>query len=107
TELGEVAAPRSRRSPAADWSPRRTSAPLLTAVSRSPRQVASCLDLQALRRYTEHRCRRLTRTADIFERWRARVAAVVISPDRFDGVIFDMDGVVTDTASVHAAAWRR
>jgi len=35
------------------------------------------------------------------------VVAVVISPDRFDGVIFDMDGVVTDTASVHAAAWRR
>ncbi|MET0740725.1 MAG: beta-phosphoglucomutase family hydrolase [Candidatus Nanopelagicales bacterium] len=33
--------------------------------------------------------------------------AVVISPDQYDGVIFDMDGVVTDTASVHAAAWRR
>jgi alpha,alpha-trehalase len=31
----------------------------------------------------------------------------VISADRFDGVILDMDGVVTDTASVHAAAWRR
>jgi alpha,alpha-trehalase len=35
------------------------------------------------------------------------VIAVVISPDQYDGVIFDMDGVVTDTASVHAAAWRR
>lgn len=25
----------------------------------------------------------------------------------FDAVIFDMDGVVTDTAAVHAAAWKR
>ena len=30
---------------------------------------------------------------------------VVISPDRFDAVIFDLDGVITDTARVHAAAW--
>ena len=35
------------------------------------------------------------------------MVAVVISPDQYDGVIFDMDGVITDTASVHAAAWRR
>jgi alpha,alpha-trehalase len=41
------------------------------------------------------------------EREEGQVAAVVISPDQYDGVIFDMDGVVTDTASVHAAAWRR
>jgi alpha,alpha-trehalase len=27
--------------------------------------------------------------------------------DRVDAVIFDVDGVITDTASVHAAAWRR
>ena len=27
--------------------------------------------------------------------------------DRFDAVIFDLDGVITDTASVHAAAWKR
>jgi alpha,alpha-trehalase len=33
--------------------------------------------------------------------------AVTISPARFDAVVFDMDGVVTDTASVHAEAWRR
>ncbi|MGR8920083.1 MAG: trehalose-phosphatase [Gammaproteobacteria bacterium] len=26
---------------------------------------------------------------------------------RFDAVLFDMDGVVTDTASAHAAAWKR
>jgi trehalose 6-phosphate phosphatase len=31
----------------------------------------------------------------------------VIDPDEIDAVIFDMDGVVTDTASVHAAAWKR
>ncbi|MFN2556471.1 MAG: HAD family hydrolase [Nitriliruptorales bacterium] len=32
---------------------------------------------------------------------------MAISPDRFDAVIFDMDGVVTDTASLHARAWKR
>jgi beta-phosphoglucomutase family hydrolase len=31
---------------------------------------------------------------------------VVIAADRFDSVVFDMDGVVTDTATVHAAAWK-
>ena len=25
---------------------------------------------------------------------------------RFDAVIFDLDGVITDTAGVHAAAWK-
>ena len=30
---------------------------------------------------------------------------VTIAPDRFDAVLFDLDGVVTDTARVHAAAW--
>ena len=34
-------------------------------------------------------------------------ADVVQAPrDEIDAVLFDMDGVVTDTASVHAAAWR-
>lgn len=30
---------------------------------------------------------------------------VTIDPRRHDAVIFDLDGVITDTASVHAAAW--
>jgi len=30
-----------------------------------------------------------------------------ISSDKFDAVIFDMDGVVTRTAHVHAAAWKK
>ncbi len=30
-----------------------------------------------------------------------------ISPQQFDAVIFDMDGVVTETAHVHAAAWKK
>ncbi|HET8526509.1 MAG TPA: trehalose-phosphatase [Actinomycetota bacterium] len=34
-------------------------------------------------------------------------AAVVIRTDEVDAVIFDTDGVVTDTASVHAQAWAR
>ncbi len=31
----------------------------------------------------------------------------VISPARFDAVLFDMDGVLTATAVVHSAAWKR
>jgi alpha,alpha-trehalase len=34
-------------------------------------------------------------------------AKATIDPVRHRAVIFDLDGVVTDTASVHAAAWRR
>ena len=34
-------------------------------------------------------------------------AAVVIRTEEIDAVIFDTDGVVTDTASVHAQAWAR
>ena len=30
---------------------------------------------------------------------------VTIDPRFHDAVIFDLDGVVTDTASIHAAAW--
>ena len=30
---------------------------------------------------------------------------VTIDPRLHDAVIFDLDGVVTDTASIHAAAW--
>ncbi len=32
---------------------------------------------------------------------------VEIVAGRFDAVVFDMDGVITDTARVHAAAWTR
>jgi hypothetical protein len=32
-------------------------------------------------------------------------ASAALSP--FDAVIFDLDGVVTDTASVHEAAWKQ
>ena len=34
-------------------------------------------------------------------------APEIISRANFDAVIFDMDGVVTDTARLHAAAWKR
>ena len=33
--------------------------------------------------------------------------AVVLSEERFDAVLFDLDGVLTETARLHAAAWRR
>jgi alpha,alpha-trehalase len=32
---------------------------------------------------------------------------VEVSPQEFDAVIFDMDGVVTRTATLHAAAWKQ
>jgi beta-phosphoglucomutase-like phosphatase (HAD superfamily) len=32
---------------------------------------------------------------------------VLSAPRAFDAVIFDMDGIVTDTASVHSRAWKR
>ncbi len=34
-------------------------------------------------------------------------SAAVIDRERFDAVVFDMDGVITDTARVHEAAWKR
>ena len=33
--------------------------------------------------------------------------AVSVSPHRFQAVIFDLDGVIINTAGVHAAAWKR
>ena len=32
---------------------------------------------------------------------------VVLRQEEFDAVVFDMDGVVTKTAAVHATAWKR
>ncbi len=34
-------------------------------------------------------------------------ACLVVGSDRFDAVLFDMDGVLTTTARMHAAAWKR
>ena len=33
-------------------------------------------------------------------------SAVWVLPSRFDAVLFDLDGVLTDTARLHLAAWR-
>ena len=33
--------------------------------------------------------------------------ATTLDPHRYDAVIFDLDGVITDTASVHRQAWKR
>ena len=30
-----------------------------------------------------------------------------VGRDRYDAVLFDLDGVVTDTASVHATCWKQ
>ena len=32
---------------------------------------------------------------------------VTLSPQDYDAVLFDLDGVLTRTASVHAAAWKK
>lgn len=37
----------------------------------------------------------------------ARVDRATLPLERIDAVVFDMDGVITDTATVHAAAWKR
>ena len=29
-----------------------------------------------------------------------------VTPDKFDAVLFDLDGVVTGTAKVHATCWK-
>jgi beta-phosphoglucomutase-like phosphatase (HAD superfamily) len=34
-------------------------------------------------------------------------AILTLSPRDFDAVLFDLDGVLTPTASIHAAAWKR
>ncbi len=34
-------------------------------------------------------------------------ASIKITPDRFDAVLFDLDGVLTKTAAVHARAWEQ
>jgi beta-phosphoglucomutase-like phosphatase (HAD superfamily) len=35
------------------------------------------------------------------------VAAITLSPGDYDAVLFDLDGVLTRTANVHAAAWKK
>ena len=31
---------------------------------------------------------------------------LAVTPDRYEAVLFDMDGVITDTASIHATCWK-
>ena len=31
----------------------------------------------------------------------------IITRDRYDAVLFDLDGVITDTAKLHAACWKQ
>ena len=31
----------------------------------------------------------------------------MVSPSEYNAWLFDLDGVITDKASVHAAAWKR
>jgi beta-phosphoglucomutase-like phosphatase (HAD superfamily) len=35
------------------------------------------------------------------------IAVITLSPRDYDAVLFDLDGVVTKTASVHASAWKK
>jgi len=34
------------------------------------------------------------------------IAEMIVLPDRYDAIISDLDGVVTRSATVHAAAWK-
>src|SRR5215472_13769398 len=38
---------------------------------------------------------------------RQRESNPVINRDRYDAVLLDLDGVITDTASIHAACWKQ
>ena len=48
-------------------------------------------------------------TAAMIERLRtmAQAPAIALDPAEIEAVLFEMDGVLTDTADVHAAAWKR
>lgn len=35
------------------------------------------------------------------------MSGALVTPERFDAALFDLDGVVTDTARVHALCWKR
>lgn len=35
------------------------------------------------------------------------IVVITIAPRNYDAVLFDLDGVLTRTASVHAAAWKK
>ena len=35
------------------------------------------------------------------------IVVITLSPRDYDAVLFDLDGVLTRTASVHAAAWKK
>lgn len=48
-----------------------------------------------------------TSTTALIERLRAGPAPVPLDPSQTGAVIFDMDGVITDTARLHAAAWKQ
>jgi RpiB/LacA/LacB family sugar-phosphate isomerase/beta-phosphoglucomutase family hydrolase len=58
----------------------------------------------------ERHQRRLQKIIAIERRYSAtsdtRMPSPVINHDRYDAVLLDMDGVVTDTASIHAICWK-
>jgi hypothetical protein len=41
------------------------------------------------------------------ERFMPRPESKRINRDQYDAVLFDLDGVVTDTASIHATCWKQ
>ena len=49
----------------------------------------------------------MTRVTIIYQPPSEEAACPAVAPDRFDAVLFDMDGVLTTTARMHAHAWKR
>lgn len=45
-------------------------------------------------------------TRNLQERMTVKQLKNLLTPDRFDAVLFDMDGVLTSTAKIHSAAWK-
>jgi ribose 5-phosphate isomerase B len=70
--------------------------------------------LRAVFTREERHRRRLQKVDAIEERYSSHTQQIekrafrppVITPDRYEAVLFDMDGVITDTASIHATCWK-
>jgi alpha,alpha-trehalose phosphorylase len=53
-------------------------------------------------------CHRPPKRSEMDERNAPRTpAAATVDPERFDAVLFDLDGVLTSTAALHTACWKR
>lgn len=79
------------------------------AATEKPRFSSSVLEAAAAfkKGLSRHSLRAQIARRTLLPAPRPEDAALVIRPWEIDGVIFDMDGVLTNTAGVHFAAWKQ